>query len=48
VIDLFDECGLDSATGAAIAAAHLGALRQRWLGEIAIHRLGTEAILEFE
>jgi len=26
----------------------LGALRQRWLGQIAIHRLGTEAILEFE
>jgi hypothetical protein len=41
VIDLFNECGLDSATGAAIAAAHLGAPRQHWLGQFAIHRLGT-------
>jgi len=31
VIDLFDECGLDSTTGAAIAAAHLGALSVGWV-----------------
>jgi hypothetical protein len=40
----------ESATRAAppMAAAHLGALKQRWLSQIAIHRLGTEAILEFD
>jgi len=37
-----------SATATPIAAAHLAALGRRWFSQIATHRVGNVATIEFE